>query len=90
VQAAGQKARRLHRAWLREGRRIRVIGADTTKVKCNGESLLIGVVVDELTGIELSIDILEDETAETQLAWLREIKGEHRLWQSWPTGRHTL
>ncbi len=35
--------------------------------------MLVGVVVDDLMGIELSIDILEDETAETQLAWLREI-----------------
>gem|GEM_PF-3798454 len=29
--------------------------------------------MDDLTGIELAIDILDDETAETQLAWLREI-----------------
>ncbi len=31
------------------------------------------MVVDDLTGIELTIDLLDDETAETQLAWLREI-----------------
>jgi len=30
-------------------------------------------VVDDLTGIELTVDLLEDETAESQLAWLREI-----------------
>jgi len=45
-------------------------GADVTKVKCNDESLLLGVV-DDLMGIEPSIGILEDETAETRLAWLR-------------------
>ena len=73
VQRAGHKARSLRRAWLEKGKRIRVVGADVTKVKRGGESLLVGVVVDDLTGIELSIDILEDETAETQLAWLREI-----------------
>lgn len=73
VQGAGHKVRRLRQAWLSRGQRVRVIGADTTKVKCKGESIPVGVVVDDLTGIELTIDILEDETAETQLAWIREI-----------------
>jgi len=73
VQAAGQKVRRLRQAWLSRGQRVRVIGADTTKVKCKGESIPVGVVVDDLTGIELTIDILENETAETQLAWIREL-----------------
>ena len=73
VQASGQETRRLRRAWLQQGRRIRVIGADLTRVQCQGESLVIGVVVDDLEGIELSIDILDDETAETQLAWLRQM-----------------
>jgi len=73
VQEAGQKARKLRKVRLRKGQQVRVIGADVTRVKCEGESLAVGVVVDGLTGIELSIDILEDETAEAQLAWLREI-----------------
>jgi hypothetical protein len=73
VQGVGQKVRRLRQAWLSKRQRVKVIGADTTKVKCKGESIPVGVVVDDLTGIELTIDILEDETAETQLAWIREI-----------------
>jgi hypothetical protein len=73
VQASGQETRHLRRAWLQQGRRIRVIGADLTRVQCQGESLVIGVVVDDLKGIELSVDILDDETAGTQLAWLRRI-----------------
>jgi hypothetical protein len=73
VQAAGQAAQRLRRAWLRQGRKIRVIGADLTRVQCQGESLVIGVVVDDVTGIELSVDILDDESADSQVAWLREI-----------------
>lgn len=73
VQASGQKARRLRQAWLQRGQRIRVIGADVTKVKCKGEELAVGVVVNDLTGIELTVDLLEDETVESQLAWLREI-----------------
>jgi len=60
VQACGQETRHLRRTWLQQGRRIRVIGADLTRVQCQGESLVVGVVVD-------------DETAETQLAWLRQI-----------------
>ena len=44
-----------------------------TRVKCKGEELAVGVVVDDMTGIELTIDILEDERAESQLAWLQEI-----------------
>jgi hypothetical protein len=73
VQACGKEARRLRRAWLQQGRRVRVIGADLTRVQCQGESLVVGVVVDDLECIELSVDILDDETAETQLAWLRQI-----------------
>lgn len=73
VQAAGQAARRLRRAWLQQGRKIRVLGADLTRVQCHGESLVVGVVVDDVTGIELSIDILDDESADSEVAWLREI-----------------
>jgi len=73
VQAAGQAARHLRRAWLQQGRKIRVLGADLTRVRCQGESLVVGVVVDDVTGIELSVDILDDESADTQVAWLREI-----------------
>ncbi len=73
VQEAGEKARRLRRRWLEGGKRVRVIGADITQVKCGGESLLVGVVVDDRTGIELSVEILEDETTESLLAWLKEV-----------------
>jgi len=73
VQRVGQKVRRLRQAWLRKGHQVKVMGADVTKVKCEGKELTVGVVVDDLTGIELTIDILRDETTETLLAWLREI-----------------
>jgi hypothetical protein len=73
VQASGQETRHLRRTWLQQGRRIRVIGAGLTRVQCQGESLVIGVVVDDLQGTELSADILDDESAETQVAWLRQI-----------------
>jgi len=73
VQAAGRAARRLRQAWLARGRKIRVLGADLTRVRCQGESLVVGVVVDDVTGIELSVDILDDESAETMTSWLREV-----------------
>jgi len=73
VQALGQRVRRLRHTWLRKGQRIRVIGADVTRLQCQGQSIPVGVVVDDLTGIELTVDLLEDETAESQLAWLQEI-----------------
>jgi hypothetical protein len=73
VQATGQAARRLRGAWLQQGRKIRVLGADLTRVQCHGESLVVGVVVDDVTGTELSVDVLDDESADTQLAWLREM-----------------
>jgi transposase-like protein len=73
VQAMGGKAQQLREAWLQQGQRIQAIGADLTRVKCNGENLVVGVVVDDHSGIELAIDILEDESAETILAWLYEV-----------------
>lgn len=73
VQACGQAARRRRQAWLQQGHKVHVVGADVTRVQCQGASLVVGVAVDDLTGIELSIAILDDETAETQLAWLQEL-----------------
>jgi len=55
VQGTGQKARRLRHAWPREGHPIRFIGADVTRLQCRGRSLPVGVVVDSLSGIELTL-----------------------------------
>ena len=52
VQASGQETRHLRRTRLQQGRRIGVIGADLTRVQCQGESLVVGVVVDDLEGTE--------------------------------------
>ena len=73
VQATGGRAQQLREAWLQQGQKTQVIGADLTRVKCNGENLVVGVVVDDHSGIELAIDILEDESAESILAWLHEV-----------------
>lgn len=73
VQAVGQKVRRLRQSWLRKGQRVRVVGTDTTRVKCQGRELVVGVAVDDQTGMVLTIDLLDDETAHSQLSWLREI-----------------
>jgi hypothetical protein len=69
-QAAGQAAWRLRRAWFQQEQKIRVPGADLTRVHCQGESLVVGVIVDDITLIELSVDLLDDESAGTQVGWL--------------------
>jgi transposase-like protein len=73
VQAAGDKAQQLRQAWLQQGPKMHVIGADLTRVQCKGQNLVVGVVVDDLSGIELAVDILDDESAETILAWLAKV-----------------
>ena len=73
VQEAGEGARQFQKAWRKSGQGIRVIGADLTQVKCKGETLTLGVAVDDTRGIMLSIEILEDETTESLAKWLKEV-----------------
>jgi transposase-like protein len=71
VQAAGEGARQLRRRWLsRGGGRIRVLGGDTTHVRCGGRDVVVGVMVDDERGITLDITLLENEKTETWQAWL--------------------
>ena len=58
---------------LLEGYRTRALGADLTSVKCKGQWLPIGVTVDAITGMTLSIDDLSGEDAQTLKAWLAPI-----------------
>jgi hypothetical protein len=46
------------------------LGADVTSVKCNGKWLHLGVMVDDIQGIVLTIDPLEAEDARTLKAWI--------------------
>jgi hypothetical protein len=46
------------------------MGADVTSVKCQGEWLLIGLTVDDVEGLVLTVDGLRGEDAETLTEWI--------------------
>jgi len=58
------------------------LGADLTSVKCKGKWLPIGVVVDPINGLVLSIDHLYGQDAQTLKEWIEPIA--HQV------GAHTL
>ena len=49
------------------------LGVDMTSVKCRGEWLSVGVSVDALTGIALTVDLLANEETATLQGWVEEI-----------------
>ena len=73
VQAAGERVPGMKQKDLLEGYRTRALGADLTSVKCKGQWLSLGVTVDAMTGMALSIDNLSGEDAQTLKAWLEPI-----------------
>jgi transposase-like protein len=73
VQAVAERVPGMKQTNLLEDYRTPALGADLTSVKCNGKWLLLGVTVDALTGLTLSIDRLSGEDAQTLKAWLEPI-----------------
>ena len=73
VQAAAEKVPGMKQEKLVEGYRTSAVGADVTSVRCNGKWLPIGVSVDAITGMTLSIDGLPGEEAEQLKTWLEPI-----------------
>lgn len=73
VQAMAERVPGMKQTQLLEGYRTPALGADLTSVKCNGKWLPLGVTVDALTGLTLSIDRLSGEDAQTLQAWLEPI-----------------
>lgn len=73
VQAAAEKVPGLKRAQVFSQVKTPVLGADVTSVKCNGQWLPLGLSVDDLTGIVLSVDQLPAEDAVRLKAWLEPI-----------------
>ena len=73
VQAAAERVPGMKQKHLLEGYRTPALGAALTSVKCKGKWLLLGVTVDALTGMTLSIDQLSGEDAQTLKAWLEPI-----------------
>lgn len=70
VQAAARQVPGLKREKLLTGYKTKAVGADVTSVRCNGEWLTVGIAVDAVNGMVLSIDRLPGESAEQLQAWL--------------------
>lgn len=70
VQAVAERVPGLKREQVFEGLRTPALGADLTSVKVNGQWLTLGLTVDDLTGLVLTIDNLSGEDAETLRKWL--------------------
>jgi transposase-like protein len=73
VQAAAEKVPGLKGSQVFAGLRTPALGGDVTSVKCKGSWLPLGLAVDDIQGLVLSIDELPGEDAETLQAWLEPI-----------------
>jgi transposase-like protein len=59
-----------------EGRRVRVLSADATYVRCRGIEVTIGVALDALAGDVLDVTLLDSESAEAMRPWLQQLATE--------------
>ena len=73
VQAVAERVPGMKQSNLLEGYRTGAVGADVTSVRCGGKWLPLGITVDAITGMTLSIDGLPGEEAEQLKAWLEPI-----------------
>ena len=73
VQAVAKKVPGMKQEKLLDGYRTGAVGADVTSVRCNGKWLPLGISVDAVSGLTLSIDALPGEEAEELKAWLEPI-----------------
>jgi len=73
VQAVAKKVPGMKQEKLLDGYRTGAVGADVTSVRCNGKWLPLGISVDAVSGLTLSMDALPGEEAEELKAWLEPI-----------------
>jgi transposase-like protein len=74
VQAAGARVAGLRREAVRHGGgRVVGLGVDLTAVRCAGEWLTVGVGVDAVHGLALTVDLLPNGEAATLAAWVAEL-----------------
>ena len=73
VQAVAEKVPGMKQSHLLDGYRTGAVGADVTSVRCKGKWLPLGISVDAVQGLTLSIDSLPGEEAEQLKAWLEPI-----------------
>jgi hypothetical protein len=77
VQAAGAKARKMRRTWLKtQAGKVKVMGIDCTHVKCLTQEMIVAVATNILTGAPLTIDVLSAETALQLENWIRDLAKE--------------
>lgn len=73
VQSAAERVPGMKREHFLEGYRTRAMGADVTGVKCKGRWMPIGITVDAIGGLVLTIDHLSGEDAQTLKEWVAPI-----------------
>jgi transposase-like protein len=73
VQAVASQVPGMRSEKLLSGYKTKAVGADVTSVRCNGKWVTIGIAVDAINGMVLSIDELPGEEAEQLKAWLKPI-----------------
>lgn len=73
VQEAARRVPGMRQGKQLEGYRAKAVGADVTSVRCHGRWVTVGIAVDAINGMVLSIDELPGEDAEQLKAWLEPI-----------------
>ena len=73
VQEAGKRVPGLKREQVFEGIKTSALGSDLTSVKCKGKWLPLGITVDAISGLALSIDALSGEDMQTLKEWVEPI-----------------
>jgi hypothetical protein len=73
VQAVAKQVPGMKREKLLGGYKTKAVGADVTSVRCNGKWVTVGIAVDAVNGMVLSIDELPGEDAEQLKTWLEPI-----------------
>src|SRR5713101_9012490 len=73
VQEASKRVPGLKRDQVFAGVKTPALGADLTSVTCKGVSLPLGITVDPIRGLALTIDALSAEDSQTLKAWIEPI-----------------
>ncbi len=73
VQEASKRVPGLKREQVFAGVKTPALGADLTSVTCKGVSLSLGITVDPISGLALTIDALSAEDAQTLKEWIEPI-----------------
>lgn len=77
VQAAGERVTGLRREAVQAapGGPSPALGMDLTSVKCKGQWVTVGVGVDAVDGLTLTIDLLDNAESTTLTTWVQEVAG---------------